>query len=127
MAFASSLALGPTFGIYSHKTLDTAQPCHLLKPNSFALTNISTQFLLQSLCLCVCVCVAHMYDTDCVCVWQACMMYDTDPCHTHLNLLWCVCVEGGVCLSVWCFVWVVWAELCSTCVLNIIFGLLCIM
>ena len=23
----------PTFGIHSHKTLDTAQPCHLLKPN----------------------------------------------------------------------------------------------
>ena len=21
------------FGIHSHKTLDTAQPCHLLKPN----------------------------------------------------------------------------------------------
>ena len=32
MVFASSLALGPTFGIHSHKTLDTAQPCHLLKP-----------------------------------------------------------------------------------------------
>ena len=26
-------ALDPTFGIRSHKTLDTAQPCHLLKPN----------------------------------------------------------------------------------------------
>ena len=25
--------LDPTFGIHSHKTLDTAQPCHLLKPN----------------------------------------------------------------------------------------------
>ena len=33
MAFAPSLALDPTFGIDSHKTLDTAQPCHLLKPN----------------------------------------------------------------------------------------------
>jgi len=33
MAFAPSLALNPTFGIHSHKTLDTAQPCHLLKPN----------------------------------------------------------------------------------------------
>ena len=32
-AFALSLALDPTFGIHSHKTLDTAQPCHLLKPN----------------------------------------------------------------------------------------------
>ena len=33
MAFAPSLALDTTFGIQSHKTLDTAQPCHLLKPN----------------------------------------------------------------------------------------------
>ena len=31
--FAPSLALDLTFGIHSHKTLDTAQPCHLLKPN----------------------------------------------------------------------------------------------
>ena len=28
-----SFSLDPTFGIHSHKTLDTAQPCHLLKPN----------------------------------------------------------------------------------------------
>ena len=33
VAFAPSLALDPTFGIHSHKTLDTAQPYHLLKPN----------------------------------------------------------------------------------------------
>ena len=33
VAFVLSLALGPTFGIHTHKTLDTAQPCHLLKPN----------------------------------------------------------------------------------------------
>ena len=54
MAFALSLALDATFGIHSHKTLDTAQPCHLLKPNwkpssSHSIstpTNISTQFLL---------------------------------------------------------------------------------
>ena len=32
MAFAPSLALDTTFGIHSHKTLDSAQPCHLLKP-----------------------------------------------------------------------------------------------
>ena len=64
-AFVPSLALDPTFGIHSHKTLDTAQPCHLLKPNCkpfsshsiSILTNISTQFLLQSMCVCVCVCV----------------------------------------------------------------------
>ena len=65
MAFAPSLALDTTFGIHSHKTLDTAQPCHLLKPPSshsiFIPANISTQFLLQSLCVCVCVCGA------CVC------------------------------------------------------------
>ena len=28
-----SLALDPTFGIHSHNTLDTAQPCQFLKPN----------------------------------------------------------------------------------------------
>ena len=33
VALAPSLALDPTFGIHSHKTLDTAQPFHLLKPN----------------------------------------------------------------------------------------------
>ena len=33
MAFAPSLALDPPFGIHSHKTLDTVQSCHLLKPN----------------------------------------------------------------------------------------------
>ena len=33
MVFAPSLALDPTFGIHSHKTLDAAQPCRLLKPN----------------------------------------------------------------------------------------------
>ena len=27
------VALDPTFGIHSHKTLDTAQPCYLLKQN----------------------------------------------------------------------------------------------
>ena len=65
MTFVLSLALDPTFGIHSHKTLDAAQPCHLLKPNwkhssSHSIstqTNINTQFLLQSLCMCVCVCV----------------------------------------------------------------------
>ena len=75
VAFAPSLALDPTFGIQSHKTLDTAQPCPLLKPNwkpssshsIFAPTNISTQFLLQSLCVCVCVYVrACMYHVSCV-------------------------------------------------------------
>ena len=57
-----SIALDPTSGIHSHKTLDTAQPRHLLKPNwkpssshsISILTNISTQFLLVSVCVCVC-------------------------------------------------------------------------
>ena len=31
MASALSLALDPTFGIHSHKTLDTAQPCPSFK------------------------------------------------------------------------------------------------
>ena len=48
----------------------------------------------------------------------ACMVYDTDQCHTHLNSLWCLCVLGGVggggCLFVSCFVWVVLVGLCST-------------
>ena len=46
--------LDPTFGIHSHKTLDIAQPCHILKPNwklssSHSIstpTNINIQFLL---------------------------------------------------------------------------------
>ena len=33
IAFALSPALDPTVRIHSHNTLDTAQPCHLLKPN----------------------------------------------------------------------------------------------
>ena len=67
MAFALSLALDPTFGIHSHKTLDTAQPYHLSKPNwkpssshsISAPTNVNTQS--QSVCVCVYVCA-------CMCV-----------------------------------------------------------
>ena len=67
-SWLSHLLLDPTFGIHSHKTLDTAHPCHLLKakwkPSSShsisILTNISTQFLLQCVCVRVrarvCVC-----------------------------------------------------------------------
>ena len=40
MASAPSLALDPTFGIHAHKTLDTAQPCHLLKPNGKPLLRV---------------------------------------------------------------------------------------
>ena len=85
LLFAHSLALDPTFGIHSHKTLDTAQPCHLLKPNwkpssshSISIrTYISTLFLLQSLCVYVCVCV------------RACVR---------------VCVRANVCVCVCVFV-----------------------
>ena len=97
MAFASSLALDPTFGIHSHKTLDTAQPFHLLKPNwkpssshsIFIPTNISTQFLLQSECVCVCVCVCcvvlcvELLVCVCACM-RACV---------------CACVRACVCDS----------------------------
>ena len=31
MAFTVCLVLDPSFGIHSRKTLDSAQPCHLLK------------------------------------------------------------------------------------------------
>ena len=80
VAFAPSLALDPTSGIHSHKTLDTAQPCHLLKSNwkpssshrISAPTNINTQLLPQSLCVraCVRVCVRACVRV-CVCVCSA--------------------------------------------------------
>ena len=63
MAFAPSLALDPTFGIHSHKTLDTAQPCHLLRPNWKPSSSHSISVLKSvpsfcySHCVCVCVCV----------------------------------------------------------------------
>ena len=80
--------------------------------------------------MCVSVCVRACVRA------RACMMhmYDTGQCRKHFNSLrvFCPCVCGGeggeVCLSsVWCFVWVVWMELCSTCVWSIIFRLICIM
>ena len=57
--FHTFSCLDPTFGIHSYKTLDTAQPCHLLEPkwkpscshSISILTNISTQFLLHSVCV----------------------------------------------------------------------------
>ena len=82
--------------------------------------------------MCVCVRVYVYICALCVCA-RACV-YDTDQCRTHLNSLWFlfVCmgvggVGGGrrdVCLSVWCFAWVVGVELCSTCVYNIILRLI---
>ena len=90
MAVTPSLALDPTFGIHSRKTLDTAQPCHLLMPNwkpsfsrsIFIPTNIGTQFLLQScVCVCVCVCVSV-----CVCVCSACLL--VFPYNNLCKLFW---------------------------------------
>ena len=76
-ASALSLALDPTFGIHSHKTLDTAQPCHLLKPNWKPSSSHSISILIsvpsfcysQSVCVracvracvCACVCVCSVF------------------------------------------------------------------
>ena len=86
MAFAPSLALDPTFGIHSHKTLYR----HCLALSSFKAKlktflfsqhfhpNLSTQFLLQLVCVCVCarvcVCVVRFliiifYNTLCKLFW----------------------------------------------------------
>ena len=78
--FRTFSCFGP--GVHSHKTLDTAQPCHLLKPNwkpsssprISILTNTSTQLLLQSLCVCVCVCARARV---CVCVFVVRFLYNT--------------------------------------------------
>ena len=66
MAFASSLALDPTFGLHSHKTLDTAQPFQienfpLLTVPSSQLTSVPSFCYSHGVCVRVCVCV-------CVCV-----------------------------------------------------------
>ena len=61
MAFMLSLALDPTFGIHSHKTLDTAQPCHLLTPNwkpSSSHQLISIPSFCYNHCVCACACVS---------------------------------------------------------------------
>ena len=71
MSSAFSLALDPPFGIQSHKTFDTVQPCHLLKPNWNLplLTVVLPQLITPpcfcySLCECVC-CVGSV--CECVC------------------------------------------------------------
>ena len=125
MAFAPSLALDPTNGIHSHKTLDTVQPCHLLNPNwkpssshsIFIPINISTKFLLQS-CVCsvcfnVCVCV----DLSCVmchvmwisvasCVLSCGSQLHRVSCHVDLISIRClvmwISVSSGV---LWCGSW----------------------
>ena len=42
MAFTTCLTLDPTFGIHSHKTLDTAQPCPLLRSDTTTTTPTPT-------------------------------------------------------------------------------------
>ena len=67
---------------------------------SVANKNLRVYAETSAACVCVCVCV-------CVCGGGV--------------------VGGGGCFSVWCFVQVVLVGLCSTCVQNIIFRLICIM
>ncbi len=43
--FTPSLALDPTFGIHSHKTLDTAQPCHFLSHESCVCVVVLLEYL----------------------------------------------------------------------------------
>ena len=84
----TSLALDPTFGIDSHKTLvclDTAQPFHLLKPNLKPLPFLkvfSSQLIsIPSFCYSrVCVwCVVHvfvfLYNTLCKLFWWDCAVH----------------------------------------------------
>ena len=64
MAFAPFLAMDPTFGNHSHKAFDTAQPCHLLKPNWKPSSSHSISILISVPIFCynrVCVCVVHFY------------------------------------------------------------------
>ena len=85
MAFALSFAVDPTFGIHSHKTLDAAQPCHLLMPNwkpssshsISAPTNINIQFLLVCVCVCACVhvCACVYRSIGAIHVWIYCCVY----------------------------------------------------
>ena len=44
MSFVLSVALDPTFGIHSHKTLDTAQTCHLFKLKAKLKTFLFSQY-----------------------------------------------------------------------------------
>ena len=80
MAFVLSLALNPTFGIHSHKTLDTAQLCHLLKPNwkpssSHSISTPTSIISIPSFCYRHCVCVwgggggGGAYNTWCKLSW----------------------------------------------------------
>ena len=130
MAFMLSLALDPTFGIHSHKTLDTAQPCHLLKPNvkpssSHSIstpTNINTQIpsfwynhcmhvcTRAHSCVCECVCVrAHFHIIPYVNCFGSCSTCIYQYPNTQFLLVIvcmcvcvcvCVCVHACVCVSI---------------------------
>ena len=102
MAFALSLTLYPAFGIHSLKSLDSAQPCHLLKSNwkpssshsTSAPADISTQFSWMSLCVCVCVCVCVSV-CECVRVCMhacVCLHVCMDQCHVCVNGLNILCL-----------------------------------
>ena len=103
MAFAPSLALDPTlnFGIHSHKTLDTARPFHLLKPNwkpssSHSIFFKSQLISVSSFCyclLCVCACVRACVR---VCV-HSCMhmhlLIQISIIHFWIHCSLCVCMH----------------------------------
>ena len=105
-------------------------------------------FLLQSVCVCVCVVcmcvrahvcacalcmrthtyrsVSYMFELIVVCVFPynalcvtVCVRVWMCVLYTFEFIVFCWRGRGGVvCLSVWCFVWVVWVELCrlSVCI-----------
>ena len=95
MAFV--LSLDPTFGIHSHKTLDTAQPCHLLKPN---------------------------WKPPLLTVFSPQLMSPPSFCYSHCVPV-CVCPRAHVCFHI--IPYVKCFGRCSTCVQNIVFRLICIM
>ena len=84
MALELSLFLDPTFGIHSHKTLDTAQTENLPLLTVFPPQLISIpSFATVSVCVCECV-------RACVCV-RACAC---------VRVCVCVCVRACVCACV---------------------------
>ena len=99
MAFAFSLAWDPTFGIHCHRIVDTAQPCHLLKPNrkpssSHSISSptiINTHFLLLCVCVRAHVCVyrsvSYMFEfvTVCVCLCECVFPYNYIILHVCIN------------------------------------------
>ena len=111
MAFAISLTLDPTFGIHFHKTLDTAQPCHLLKPDwkhssSYSIstpTNISIPSFCYSHSLCVYMCVCFVSVQVCLSVSCACQSVCVHVCvYVHACMRVCVCAYTSMS---WMYKW----------------------